>query len=157
MMAASNETRSDNLVKQRLGSRRQDFADSYHPRRLDRSSFVVSICSDHAPTEEPIMQNVTATADTSLVGIAGSPATPRSPRHDTGKASGDATTAAATTIRLDRHIRARDLHPGDVMQQYDWSLHVREVEVSHDAVAIAVTEFGFPLHYAADQQVLLAA
>jgi hypothetical protein len=25
---------------------------------------------------------------------------------------------------------ARDLHPGDVVQQCDWSLHVREVTVS---------------------------
>jgi hypothetical protein len=43
------------------------------------------------------------------------------------------------------------------MQQYDWSLHVREVDVSHVTVAIAVTEFGFPLHYAADEQIKLAA
>jgi len=42
-------------------------------------------------------------------------------------------------------------------QQYDWSLHVRDVEVSHDAVAIAVREFGFPLHYAANEQIRLAA
>jgi hypothetical protein len=52
---------------------------------------------------------------------------------------------------------ARDLHPGDVVQQFDWSLHVREVNVSQIAVAIAVTEFGFPLRYAADAQVRLAA
>jgi hypothetical protein len=116
------------------------------------------MCSDHALTEEAIMPNVTATAETSLVGIAGTPATLWPPQHDARPASGAATaTGAATAIRLERHVKARDLHPGDVLQQYDWSLHVRGVEVSHDAVAIAVTEFGFPLHYAADEQVLLAA
>jgi hypothetical protein len=52
---------------------------------------------------------------------------------------------------------ARDLRPGDVVQQYDWLLHVREVNVRQAAVAIAVTEFGFPLHYAADAHVRLAA
>ena len=58
---------------------------------------------------------------------------------------------------LGRLVMARDLHPGDVVQQYDWSLHVREVTVSQAAVAIAVTEFGFPLSYAADSRVRLAA
>ena len=43
------------------------------------------------------------------------------------------------------------------MQQFDWPLHVRAVTRSQDAVAIAVTEFEFPLHYAADAQVQLAA
>ena len=95
------------------------------------------------------MQTVTATADISNVGIVGTPATPL---HDAWKAGG-----AATPIRLERHVKARDLHPGDVVQQYDWSLHIHDVEVSPDAVAITVTEFGFPLHYAADEQVLLAA
>ena len=52
---------------------------------------------------------------------------------------------------------ARDLRPGDVVQQLDWSLHVREVNISQAAVAIAVTEFGFPLRYAADAPVQLAA
>jgi len=52
---------------------------------------------------------------------------------------------------------ARDLRPGDVVQQHDWSLHVREVNVSQAAVAIAVTEFGFLLRYAPDAQVHLAA
>src|SRR5215471_4557427 len=56
-----------------------------------------------------------------------------------------------------RLVMARDLHPGDVVQQYDWSLHVREVKVSEAAVAIAVTEFAFALRYAADAQVRLAA
>jgi hypothetical protein len=52
---------------------------------------------------------------------------------------------------------ARDLRPGDVVQQHDWSLHVREVNISQAGVAIAVTEFGFLLRYAADAQVQLAA
>ena len=56
-----------------------------------------------------------------------------------------------------RLVTARDLRPGDVVQQHDWSLHVREVNVSQAAVAIAVTEFGFLLRYAADAQVQLAA
>ena len=99
------------------------------------------------------MQTVTATADTPLAGVVG---TPRQRRRGAGKAFG-APTPDANTIRLVRPIKARELHPGDVLQQYDWSLHVRGVEVSHDSVAIAVTEFGFPLYYAADEQVLLAA
>ena len=56
-----------------------------------------------------------------------------------------------------RLVMARDLRPGDVVEQCDWSLHVREVKISHAAVAIAVTEFGFPLRYAADAQVRLVA
>jgi len=55
------------------------------------------------------------------------------------------------------HVKARDLHRGDVVQQFDWPLHVREVTLSQDAVSIAVTEFEFALHYAADAQVHLAA
>jgi hypothetical protein len=46
-------------------------------------------------------------------------------------------------------VTARDLHPGDVVQQCDWSLHVLEITVSQAAVAITVTEFGFSLRYAA--------
>jgi hypothetical protein len=54
-------------------------------------------------------------------------------------------------------VLARDLHPGDIVRQCDWSLHVRGIEVGPAAVAIAVTEFGFALRYAADAQVQLAA
>jgi hypothetical protein len=61
------------------------------------------------------------------------------------------------TVRPEWHVKARDLHPGDVVQQCDWPLHVREVTLIHNDVAIAVTEFEFPLHYAADAQVQLAA
>ena len=52
---------------------------------------------------------------------------------------------------------ARDLHPGDVVQEHDWSLHVRAVIPGPVEVAIAVTEFEFLLHYAADTRVQLAA
>ncbi len=82
------------------------------------------------------MQNVTSTPATSLDGVV-------DPQH--------------STVRLGRHVSAGDLHPGDIVQQCDWSLHVCEVNISQAAVAIAVTEFGFPLHYAADERVQLAA
>jgi hypothetical protein len=62
-----------------------------------------------------------------------------------------------TTARPEWHVEARDLHPGDVVQQCDWPLHVREVTLSQKDVAIAVTEFNFLLHYAADAHVRLAA
>jgi hypothetical protein len=101
------------------------------------------------------MQNITTTTATSRDGMVGTPKK-LAPKHDAGTASRGATPRSNTT-RPGRHVNARDLHPGDVMQQYDWSLHVRDVEVSHDAVAIAVSEFGFPLHYAADEQIRLAA
>jgi hypothetical protein len=52
---------------------------------------------------------------------------------------------------------ARDLHPGDVVQQFDWSLHVRSVTLDTVDVLVAVTEFEFPLHYTADALVQLAA
>ncbi|HKF32748.1 MAG TPA: hypothetical protein VKB37_10320 [Jatrophihabitantaceae bacterium] len=52
----------------------------------------------------------------------------------------------------ERRVKARDLHPGDIVRQYDWLLHIREVIVGRTAVAVAVTEFDFQLHYAADAQ-----
>jgi hypothetical protein len=55
-----------------------------------------------------------------------------------------------------RDRAARDLHPGDVVQQLDWSLHVRAVTLGPDGVVIAVAEFEFPLHYLADARVRLA-
>lgn len=61
------------------------------------------------------------------------------------------------TVRSEWHVKSRELHPGDVVQQCDWPLHVREVTLSQADVAIAVTEFEFPLHYAADANVQLAA
>jgi hypothetical protein len=65
--------------------------------------------------------------------------------------------ARSTTPRPGRLVPARDLHPGDVVQQYDWPLHVRTITLGPAAVAIAVAEFDFPLHYAADAPVQLAA
>lgn len=66
-------------------------------------------------------------------------------------------TAHSKDIQAGWHVNARDVHPGDVVQQFDWSLHVREVTHNQAAVVIAVTEFEFPLRYAADAQVQLAA
>jgi hypothetical protein len=51
---------------------------------------------------------------------------------------------------------ARDLHPGDIMQQHDWSLHVREVKIGPAVIAATVTEFGFELHYAAEEMLRVA-
>lgn len=56
-----------------------------------------------------------------------------------------------------RLVVARHLHPGDVVQQCDWLLHVRDVMIGQAVIAITVTEFGFPLHYGADTKVHLAA
>jgi hypothetical protein len=102
------------------------------------------------------MQNGIATPDFSPAGMVGAPAVRLQPEHAAGNDSGRAT-AHSNTIRPGRHVKARDLHPGAVMQQHDWPLHIRQVEVGHVAVAIAVTEFGFALQYAADEQVTLAA
>jgi hypothetical protein len=123
---------------------------------LDRVSFVVCVGKNRAYTEEATMHNITATPDFAPDRTVGTPSARPQPKHETGNDSGRAT-AHSNAIRPGRHVKARDLHPGDVMQQYDWSLHIREVEIGHAAVAIAVTEFGFPLHYAADEPVTLAA
>jgi hypothetical protein len=121
---------------------------------VSRSSSVY--LETRAYTEEATMRNTIATPNISLVGVVGMPDAPLQPAHEAGSDSGRAA-AHSNTIRPGRHVKARDLHPGDVVQQHDWSLHIREVDVGHVAVAIAVTEFGFPLHYAADEQVTLAA
>jgi hypothetical protein len=55
-----------------------------------------------------------------------------------------------------RRVRARDLHPGDIVQQHDWPLHVLGVEIGPTVVTVAVTEFGFELHYAAEEMLRLA-
>ena len=31
-----------------------------------------------------------------------------------------------------RRVKAGDLRPGDIVRQYDWSLHIRKVDVSGD-------------------------
>jgi hypothetical protein len=42
------------------------------------------------------------------------------------------------------------------MQQHDWSLHVQDVKIGPAVVAVAVIEFGFELHYAADETLQVA-
>ena len=78
----------------------------------------------------------------------------RSHQNETGNPT-DIAAAQSTSIRLGRQVKARDLHPGDIMQQHDWSLHVRDIKISPTVIAVAVTEFGFHLHYGADEQVQL--
>jgi hypothetical protein len=116
----------------------------------------VQIATTTPTPEEAITQHIIATPATPHDGRVGTPKTRLVPKHAARKARGGPT-PHSNTIRLGRRVKARDVHPGDVMQQYDWSLHVRDVEVSRDGVTIAVTEFGFALHYAADEQVRLAA
>jgi len=106
-------------------------------------------------SEEATMQNVIATQATPLDSVVDSHEAWLHPKGEAGKPDGGAT-AHSTTVRLARRVKARDLHPGDIVQQYDWPLHVCEVTIGQAAVAIAVTEFGFQLHYAADEQVRLA-
>jgi len=79
----------------------------------------------------------------------------RQPKHEAVASS--AATARSSSPQLRPPVNARDLHPGDLMQQGDWTLRVCEVTVSQTTVAITVTEFGFPLHYAADTRVQLVA
>ena len=98
------------------------------------------------------MQSVITVPGTLLDGMSASHETRL---HATGKAGRAA--AHANDIRPGWHVNARDLHPGDVVQQCDWPLHVREAMLSQTDVAVAVTEFEFPLHYAADEQVQLVA
>lgn len=107
-------------------------------------------------SEEVAMQNLTATPATSLDGAVDPHQVRTLPMAVSGTTDGRAA-AHPSTVWLGRHVNAGDLHPGDVVQQFDWALHVYEVIVSQAAVAIAVTEFGFLLHYAADEQVRLAA
>ena len=102
------------------------------------------------------MQDVIANPGTLLDGMPDSHETRLSTIGKAGNVSSRAT-AHSHDIRLGWHVQARDLHPGDVVRQCDWPLHVSEVTLSPTAVAVAVTEFGFPLHYAADEQVQLVA
>lgn len=53
-------------------------------------------------------------------------------------------------------IEAHDLHAGDILSANDWQLHINHVvlpEAPATAVAVAVAEFGFLLHYAYAQHV----
>jgi hypothetical protein len=63
--------------------------------------------------------------------------------------------ASPTATISQSDVKAAELRPGDVLQQCDWSLHVCEVNICEEAVTIGVTEFGFQLHYAADEHVQL--
>lgn len=54
-------------------------------------------------------------------------------------------------------VRARELHPGDVVQQGDWPLHICEVTLDSAEVTVEVTEFAFPLHFAPDAEVHVRA
>jgi hypothetical protein len=65
--------------------------------------------------------------------------------------------AVMQNLIAERRVKARDLHPGDIVRQHDWLLHIRDVIVGQTAVAIAVTEFDFQLHYAVDAQLPLAS
>jgi hypothetical protein len=103
------------------------------------------------------MQDVRTIPATMLDGMVGSQEPRLHSSDGAGKGSGSATAHHPNTPRSGWHVKARDLHPGDVVQQYDWPLHVREVTLSQDKVAIVVTEFEFPLRYTADAQVLLVA
>jgi hypothetical protein len=102
-----------------------------------------------------MMHEPIARPATSLDGVAESLKTWLSPNDETGKAPGVAA-AQSTTIGLSRRVKARDLHPGDIVQQHDWSLHVCEVQIGQAVVAVTVTEFGFQLHYAADEMLHVA-
>ena len=102
------------------------------------------------------MQDVITTSTTALDDSA-HPDKPRLSSTDHGTTAGGRATTCSNTPWLSRHVTARDLHPGDVVQQLDWPLHVRAVTLGPTAVEITVTEFDFPLHYPADAQLQLAA
>src|SRR5215475_15897797 len=48
---------------------------------------------------------------------------------DPGRAVQTPDRAQSARVGQDRQVLARDLHPGDIVRQCDWSLHVRGVEV----------------------------
>jgi hypothetical protein len=104
-------------------------------------------------TEEATMHIITATPVSSFDDVAESH---RSHHNDKTDSPTDTAAAQSTTIAPGRHVRARDLHPGDIMQQRDWSLHVREVKIGPAVIAATVTEFGFELHYAAEEMLRVA-
>src|SRR5262249_36051590 len=97
-------------------------------------------------SEEAAMQDVITISTTALDDSAHSHEPPLDAMYHGASAVGRATTRSNTPW-LSRHVTARDLHPGDVVQQLDWPLHVRAVTLGPTAVQITVTEFDFPLHY----------
>ncbi len=101
------------------------------------------------------MHQLMARPETSLHGEVDSLETWLHPNDETGTAPSGAA-GQLTTTGLSRQVKARDLHPGDILQQCDWSLHVREVQIGEPVVAVAVTEFGFALHYADDEMLRVA-
>jgi hypothetical protein len=102
------------------------------------------------------MHNVIAIPATSLDSVVDSHDVWLHPKGEAGKVDGGRQ-RTRTPFGWAGTCRPVTYTPGDIVQQYDWSLHVREVNVSPAAVAIALTEFGFQLHYAADEQLRLAA
>jgi len=104
-------------------------------------------------TEEATMHKITATPVASSDDVVESH---RSHHNDETGNPTDIAVAQSTTIGPGRHVKARDLHPGDIMQRHDWSLHVLDVKIGPKVVAVAVTEFGFELHYAADETLQVA-
>jgi len=102
------------------------------------------------------MQDVITIATVALDDSA-HPHQPRLDSIDHAATAGDRAIAHSTTTQPSRNVTARDLHPGDVVQQFDWPLHVLAVTLGHTGVEITVTEFDFPLHYPADTHVQLAA
>src|SRR5215472_1613295 len=77
--------------------------------------------------------------------------------HDAAAGNRAAARSPAATTQASWQVTARDVHPGDVVQQFDWPLHVRAVTLGQTAVQITVTEFDFPLQYPADAKIQLAA
>ena len=77
--------------------------------------------------------------------------------HDAAEANRTAARSPASTTQPSWQVTARDVHPGDVVQQFDWPLHVRAVTLGQTAVQITGAEFDFPLHYPADAKIRLAA
>jgi hypothetical protein len=60
-------------------------------------------------------------------------------------------------LRLRRHVKADLLRPGVIVQQHDWSLHVRKVDVQPGSCRGHGHRVEVELRCVADQQVRLAA
>ena len=121
--------------------------------------FVVSVNVDLGQaSEEAAMQDVIGVSTVALGGSEHSHESRPDPMdHDAAAANRTAARSPAATTQPICQVTARDVHPGDVVQQFDWPLHVRAVALGQTAVQITVTEFDFPLHYPADAKIQLAA